>query len=128
MIAPPPALIRVKDHKSDFRTNPKCRLLNPTKVEPGKVSHQILKNAVNVIRQKTHLNQWRNTYECIEWYKNIPHKENMSFIIFDIISFYPSITDKLLNQALNWAQQFITFSEEDVEAIFIARKSVLVHN
>ena len=32
--------VTVKDHKEDFRSNPKFRLLNPTKSELGKLSKQ----------------------------------------------------------------------------------------
>ena len=60
------AFISLKDHKGDFKNNPKSRLLNPTKPEVGQVSHKILKNVVNVIRQRTQLNQWENTYSCLE--------------------------------------------------------------
>ena len=119
--------VSVKDHKPDFPNNPKCRLLNPFKVETGKVSHQILKTAVNVIRQQSQLNQWGNTYECIEWFKKIANNGRQSFIIFDIVSFYPSITDNLLNQALDWAQSYVNFSNLDRDIIFQARKSALVH-
>ena len=31
------AFITMKDHKEDFRSNPKCRLINPSKSELGKV-------------------------------------------------------------------------------------------
>ena len=31
-----------KDHKPNFGSNPKCRLINPTKTEIGKISKQIL--------------------------------------------------------------------------------------
>ena len=119
--------VTIKDHKSDFPNHIKCRLLNPYKVELGKVSHQILKNAVNVIRKQSHLNQWGNTYECIEWFKKIPQNERHSFIVFDIVSFYPSISDSLLNKTLDWAQQYITISEEERENIFEARKSLLYY-
>ena len=34
--------LTLKDHKKDYRTNPKYRLLNPTKSELGKISKQIL--------------------------------------------------------------------------------------
>ena len=34
--------ITIKDHKPNFRNNTKCRLINPTKSEIGKISKQIL--------------------------------------------------------------------------------------
>ena len=36
------AFITLKDHKPNFRNNPTCRLINPTKPEIGKISKQIL--------------------------------------------------------------------------------------
>ena len=117
--------VTVKDHKPDFRNSPKFRLLNPYKVEIGQISHRVLKHAVNVIRKKTLLNQWRNTYDCITWFKQIKLTGRETFLVFDIISFYPSISDTLLNKALDWAQQFIAITKKERNYIFQARKSIL---
>ena len=65
------AFVTMKDHKPGFINNPKCRMLVPSKVEVGKISHRILKNVVNVVKEQTQINQWKNTYTCIEWFKNI---------------------------------------------------------
>ena len=104
------AFITLKDHKGDFKNNPKCRLLNPAKPQVGRVSHKVLKHVVNVIRQRTQLNHWENTYACIEWYKKIQNKDKHAFLVFDIVSFYPSITLNLLNKALDWASQYVTIA------------------
>ena len=40
----------VKDHKEDFRSNPKFRLLNPTKSKLGKLSKHILQKKNNEVR------------------------------------------------------------------------------
>ena len=37
-----PAVITIKDHKENFTNNAKCRLINPTKPEIGKVSKNIV--------------------------------------------------------------------------------------
>ena len=47
------AYITMKDHKDNFKNNPKCRLINPTKSELGKVSKQILTKVVTALRMKT---------------------------------------------------------------------------
>ena len=60
-----PAFISLKDHKPDFENHPKCRLINRTKSEFGKVSKAILDNINNQIRAQTQANQWRNTTEAI---------------------------------------------------------------
>ena len=46
---------------------------------------------------------------------------------WDFINFYPSIT-KELEKAIEWAKQYVEFSDEDIEFIFQARKAVLIHN
>ena len=44
--------ITVKDHKDNYENNTKCRLLNPSKSELGKVSKIILSKIVWVLRKK----------------------------------------------------------------------------
>ena len=120
------AFVNMKDHKPGFINNPKCRMLVPSKVEIGKISHRILKNVVNVVKEETQINQWKNTYTCIEWFKNIKNKDKHSFLVFDIVSFYPSITEDLLNKALNWASNYTTITVDDREIILESRRSFLV--
>ena len=36
----------------------------------------------------------------MEWYCNIKRKDQCSFVVFDIESFYPSISEKLLDKAI----------------------------
>ena len=56
---PRTAFITVKDHKENFQNDPKCRLLNPTKPEIGRISKKILENVITVIREKSKLRQWK---------------------------------------------------------------------
>ena len=51
------AFITLKDHKENFQSNPKCRLINPAKSELGKVSKVILDSINNSIRSATNVNQ-----------------------------------------------------------------------
>jgi hypothetical protein len=60
------------------------------------------------LRQKLNSNQWRNTQQVILWFGNINDKDRHSFISFDIVDFYPSISEKLLNEALAWASELAT--------------------
>ena len=122
------SFVSLKDHKSDFRNNPKCRLLAPMKCEIGKISQQILSKIVKVVRKKTKLNQWQNIYSCIDWYKSIRNKDQMNFIIFDIVSFYPSISESLLSKALDWASKFVRISNKDRNIILQARKSIVFYD
>ena len=50
--------VTIKDHKPDFRTNPKNRLLNPTKSELGKLSKHILQTINTELQNKLKVNQW----------------------------------------------------------------------
>ena len=73
------AFVSLKDHKEDFRTNPKCRLINPAKGEMGHVSKAILERAVAAVTEVSQLNQWRNTASVIEWFKSIEYKKHSKF-------------------------------------------------
>ena len=50
--------VTIKDHRPDFRTNPKYRLLNPTKSELGKLSKHILQTINTELQNKLKVNQW----------------------------------------------------------------------
>ena len=119
------AFITIKDHKPNFPNNIKCRLINPTKSNLGKVSKQILETINMKIRQSTGLLQWRNTPAVISWFKNIPYKERYKFLSFDVIDFYPSISDKLLSDAISFAKQFVEICQDDINIIRHCRKSLL---
>jgi hypothetical protein len=69
------------------------------------------------LRQKVNSNQWRNTQQVISWFGNINDKDKHSFISFDIVDFYPSISEKLLDEALAWASDLATITENDISII-----------
>ena len=120
--------VTVKDHKEDFRTNPKFRLINPTKSEIGKISKMKLEKINTQIRQITKTNQWQNTNATINWFKNIQNKNNCNFIIFDIAEFYPSISKQLLLDSLNYAREYVQISTDDIDIIMHSRKALLYSN
>ena len=95
------AFITMKDHKENFNNNPRCRLINPSKTEIGIISKAYLDSINTNIRKSTNLNQWKNTKEVITWFRSIENKKNSRFIQFDIINFYPSITESLLRNAFD---------------------------
>ena len=97
------AYITVKDHKPDFPNNLKCRLINPTKSNIGKISKQILDRINNDIKDKLNLNQLINTADAIHWFNKIENKKNKLMIICDISDFYPSINEKLFYDAIEFA-------------------------
>ena len=91
----------------------------------GLVSKQIIERINNSVRNQTQTNQWKNSASVIEWFKGIPNKSKHTFIIFDIDNFYPSISADLLNRAIDYAKQFINISQQDIDVIMHARKSLL---
>ena len=117
--------ITIKDHKSNFRENTKVRTLNPAKPEIGKVSKRILDDKLDIIRKKSKLNQWKNSKSAIDWFRNLKNKKKLKFILFDVENFYPSIDESLLKKSIDWANQFVEFSEDDMEVIIASRKATL---
>ena len=108
------AFISLKYHKENFENNPKCRLINPAKSDSGKISKLILNKVNTHLRTILNVNQWRNTQNVIEWFGNIEQKSRHSFISFDIVDFYPSISENLLDQALSWASSLADILHEDI--------------
>ena len=121
------AFITLKDHKPEFMSRLPCRLINPAKSNLGKVSKVILENMVRQIRTKTGSNQWKNSQDVIEWFSDLKDKKSLVFFKFDINSFYPSISETLFNEAINWSVNLCQTTAEKLEIIKNARKSFLFH-
>ena len=122
------AFLTLKDHKENFENTLPCRLINPAKPEMGLVSKQILEKIVSTVREKTKINLWKNTAAVIDWFKRIEEKDRHTFLSFDIVEFYPSISEKLLLDALNFAQQHVEITDDEMEVILHSRKSLLFAN
>ena len=120
--------VTLKDHKANFRNNPSFRLISPTKSEIGIIRKQILDKINKSIVNQTGVHQWKNTRAALKWFNNIPNKQEHSFIAFDIVNFYPSITSDLLNKALDFASNYTEIAEEDKEIILHAKQSLLFHD
>ena len=86
------AIITLKDYKENFKSNQKCRLINPSKSEMGIVSKKYLENIISRLNSKLQYNQWRSTSTVIEWFKAMKNKAKCRFMKFDIAEFYPSIS------------------------------------
>ena len=100
-------------------------MINPAKSNFAIVSKQILQEFNKVIQQSTDLQQWQSTPAVIAWFKDFPNKERRKFLIFDVVDFYPSILEKLLNNTLMFAKQFVTISKDSINIICNCRKSLL---
>ena len=54
--------------------------------------------------------------------------EKHSFALFDIDSFYPSITESLLSKTISFAKNYTTINDKDIDIIMHRRKSLLFDN
>ena len=122
------AYITLKDHKPDFGTRTKCRLINPTKSNMGKISKQMIEQINSEIIQKTNLRQLKNTESAIKWFEGTKGKTRLQFIQIDIVDYYPSVSRELFDKALQFAKNFVNVDEQTVKIILNARKSILYHN
>ena len=123
-----PAFVMLKDHTENFRNNPQVRLINPTKPEQGRASKRMLDRINAKIKAKNKLNQWTSTADVLTWFTELPDKGSLTFVIFDIVDFYPSISLELLSACLNWAKKFTKINEIEIDTIMHARRTLLYDN
>ena len=83
----------------------------------GKISKVILNIINNHIQKETSVYQWKDTSSVIEWFVNIKEKKRSSFIVVDIESFYPSITERLFTNAIQFTKQITEISDYDMSLI-----------
>ena len=123
------AFITIKDHKDNFENNPKCRLINPAKSQIGKISKQIIDSINAEIRESLELRQWQSTQQVLQWFSDVENKDRKRFLQLDICEFYPSITEDLLNKALEFASTIDSampfLTHDNIAIIHHSRKSFL---
>ena len=119
------AFLLIKDHKDSFPGRMECRVINPAKNWIGVISKKILDRVNSSLRSATQYNQWLSTGAAINWFKHIPNKQTKSFIKFDIVAFYPSITEQLLINAVAWARTITSLSEQEFSTIRHCRRNFL---
>ena len=90
------AYILFKDHEPDFENKLQSRLINSSKTELGKVSKNIIQNIGTNVKKANYSNLWENSYDTNEWFRKIKNKSKATFMQFDNIDFYPSITKILV--------------------------------
>ena len=118
------AFISIKDHKDNFPNNIQCRLINPARNNLGKVTQTIIRKAVTSIKKSSSLNLWMGTNEVLEWYE--ANKQMVvHFIQYDIEEYYPSITEPLLDKAIDFARGFYDITEDEKNMIKTCRQSIL---
>ncbi len=64
-----------------------ARLINPIKSELGLISKYLLQRITSRILSSSKYNQWKNSLDIIDWFKNIKNKRSTAFIQFNIIEF-----------------------------------------
>ena len=119
------AYVTIKDHKENYRNNTKCRLINPAKTDMGKVSKKILSKIVTSLRESSPFIQWKNSFSVIEWFKGLQNKKKLNFIQFDIVEFYPNITEDILKKALEFAKQYVPITSKEIDIVLKTKKSLL---
>ena len=87
----------------------------------------ILDKINTAARNHAKVNQWKDTSTVIDWFKNIPDKKSCYFMVFDIESFHPSISEKLFNEAIQYAKNIVEIRDHDMITINNSRKSLLFH-
>ena len=60
--------------------------------------------------------------------QSIPDKNSYSFITFDVIEFFPPITNNLMNKALDFAAEFDNICYEERGIINHVKKSTLIND
>ena len=115
---------QINGHKENLTNDNKCRLINPTKTEIGKVSKNIVDKMNASIRCKADANQRRSTKEVIRWFNNLENKKQLSYLTFDIVDFHQSITDNPLNKTLKWAQKYHNIAVTEFDAKMHARTTI----
>ena len=88
------------------------------------MTQQIIRNAVSSVKEQTNLNLWMGTSEVLKWYE-AKKKQGAQFIQYDIEAYHPSISEPLLDKALNFANGFHKINEEQKNMIKTCRKSIL---
>ena len=86
------------------------------KTKKGRVSKSILERTTQNVRGALKINAWKNTLAVIDWFQEIEKKVECTFMLFDIVEFYTSISEDLLKQALEFAATYtaVTEKEEDI--------------
>ena len=63
--------ITIKDHKNEFLNKISCFLINSSRSSIGKKIIKAILDTINknVVRS-TKINQWKNTFNVLDWYAN----------------------------------------------------------
>ena len=102
--------------------------INPSKSEISKIGRHILDKINKLLLSSKNVNQWKNTSNAINWLENINNKKQSSFLNFEVENFYPSISEKLLIDVINFAKSSANITEQDLFITMQSRKTLLFQN
>ena len=61
----------------------------------------------------------------MDWFKSLPQNDKPRFIKFDIVKFYPSILEELLNRSISFVRSITTIRDSVINIIDHSIKSLL---
>ena len=61
----------------------------------------------------------------MEWHRTIKRKDQCSFVVVDIETFYPYISTKLFDEAVSFAKLYYDLTSDELEMIMHSRKTLL---
>ena len=76
----------------------------------------------------TNITQWKNSTEVISWFESIPRKNSKCFVCFDIVDYYPSIKQRQLLNAIDFAKKYTHIDKADTDIILHSCKSILAYD
>ena len=72
----------------------------------------MLQNINTTLTGEIKVNEGENKESVINSFKKIPNKHLYKFLMFDIKDFYPSITEKLLWEAMRFGKHHISITKK----------------
>ena len=60
-----------------------------------------------------------------DWFVNLDNKQELTFVKFDVESFYPSISEELVRSAFEWAGTMVEINQEEKDVINKTKMSLL---
>ena len=70
----------------------------------------------------------KHTNNVIKWFEKITNKQNCTFIQFDTMEFYPSITEEILDTAMTFTRSHGDINNVELRTSKHCRKSLLFSN
>ena len=116
------AYLTLKDRKPNFIEKKPCRLINPAKNQIGKISKLTARHHTTNTKDTTsfHLDtmaQHKRSKVMVRRDRQQKRKLNNKSITFDVVDFYPSITEDLLDRAPEHARNMTNIDETTVRTI-----------